>query len=254
MAEQFSGRVTIIDNQGREVFQFDAGFAVLDLGAQGNEGDLRLRGDDGEPKIHLDGGRQLVNVTNAAGVTVFRFDAENALLDLGPSLGGAGNEADLRIFGGDGEVKIHLDGGSGDIRLTGADCAEQFDAEESQEAEPGTVMTIGEEGRLRPCTEAYDRRVAGVVSGAGSFHSGIVLDSRQGRGRRAPVALTGKAYCRVDASHSPVEVGDLLTTSATVGHAMKATDPSRAFGATLGKALQPLGASIGLIPILVALQ
>ena len=70
MAEQFSGRVTIIDGQGREVFQFDAGFAVLDLGARGNEGDLRLRGDDGEPKIHLDGGRQLVNVTNAAGVTV----------------------------------------------------------------------------------------------------------------------------------------------------------------------------------------
>ena len=142
MAEQFSGRVTIIDGQGREVFQFDAGFAVLDLGARGNEGDLRLRGDDGEPKIHLDGGRQLVNVTNAAGVTVFRFDAEHALLDLGPSLGGAGNEADLRIFGGDGEVKIHLDGGSGDIRLTGADCAEHFDAEESQEAEPGSVMTL----------------------------------------------------------------------------------------------------------------
>ena len=31
-------------------------------------------------------------------------------------------------------------------------------------------------------------------------------------------------------------------------------DPSRAFGATLGKALQPLGAGVGLIPILVALQ
>ena len=35
---------------------------------------------------------------------------------------------------------------------------------------------------------------------------------------------------------------------------MKATDPSRSFGATLGKALQPLGAGVGLIPILVALQ
>jgi hypothetical protein len=199
MAEQFSGRVTIVDGQGREVFVFDAGFALLDLGAQGNEGDLRLRGDDGE-------------------------------------------------------VKIHLDAGMGDIRLTGADCAENFDAEESQEFERGSVMTIGEGGRLRPCTEAYDRRVAGVVSGAGSFHSGIILDSWHGRGRRTPVALTGKVYCRVDAGHSPVEVGDLLTTSATAGHAMKATDPSRAFGATLGKALQSLDAGIGLIPILVALQ
>src|SRR3712207_8139991 len=52
-----------------------------DIGAEGNEGDLRLRGDDGESKIHLDGGRQLLNITNAAGVTVFRFDASNSLLD-----------------------------------------------------------------------------------------------------------------------------------------------------------------------------
>ena len=96
MSEQFSGRVTVVDGSQREVFAFDSTFAVLDLGAQGNEGDLRVRGDDGAPKIHLDGGRQLVTVTNAAGVTVLRFDASHSLLDLGPSLGGAGAEADLR--------------------------------------------------------------------------------------------------------------------------------------------------------------
>jgi hypothetical protein len=95
--------------------------------------------------------------------------------------------------------------------------------------------------------------VAGVVSGAGGFRSGIVMDSRHGQ-RRTPVALSGKVYCRVDAGYAPVEAGDLLTTSATLGHAMKATDPSRAFGATLGKALQPLGSGSALIPILVALQ
>jgi hypothetical protein len=56
LSEQFSGWVTIVDAQGREVFNFDSRFAVLDIGAIGNEGDLRLRGDDGESKIHLDGG------------------------------------------------------------------------------------------------------------------------------------------------------------------------------------------------------
>jgi hypothetical protein len=254
MSEQFSGRVIILDSQGREVFAFDSQFAVLDIGALGNEGDLRLRGNDGESKIHLDGGRQLLNITNEAGVTVFRFDASHSVLDLGPSLGGQGAEADLRIFGADGQAKIHLDGNTGDIRLIGADCAEEFDIDESQVVEPGSVMTIGEEGRLRSCTEAYDRRVAGVVSGAGSYHSGIVMDSRHGRFHRTSVALTGKVYCRIDAEHCPIEVGDLLTTSRTVGHAMKATDPSRAFGATLGKALEPLTAGTGLIPILVALQ
>lgn len=254
MSEQFSGRVTIIDSQGREVFTFDSQFAVLDLGAVGNEGDLRLRGDDGEAKIHLDGGRQLVNITNAAGVTVFRFDAEHSVLDLGPSLGGAGAEADLRIYGADGQAKIHLDGDTGDIRLIGADCAEEFDFDESGTADPGSVMTIGAAGRLTSCTQAYDRKVAGVVSGAGAYHSGIVMDSREGSRRRTAVALTGKVYCKVDAAHGRIDAGDLLTTSVTVGHAMKATDPARAFGAILGKALQPLGNGAGLVPILVTLQ
>ena len=253
MPEQFSGQVTVVDSQGRQVFAFDPQAAVLDLGAQGNEGDLRLRGNDGESKIHLDGGGQELLVTNAAGVVVFRFQATHALLDLGPSGGVPGPEADLRLWGEDGTVKIHLDGGSGDIRLAGADCAEDFDTDESQQFDPGSVMTIGVGGRIRPCTEAYDHRVAGVVSGAGGFRSGIVMDSRHGQ-RRTPVALSGKVYCRVDAGYAPVEAGDLLTTSATLGHAMKATDPSRAFGAILGKALQPLGTGTALIPILVALQ
>lgn len=254
MSEQFSGVVTVLDGNKREVFRFDSGFAVLDIGAVGNEGDLRLRGDDGESKIHLDGGRQLINVTNAAGVTVFRFDAVHSVLDLGPSLGGAGAEADLRIYGADGQVKIHLDGNTGDIRLVGADCAEEFDIDAAKTVERGSVLSIGDRGCLRPCTIPYDKGVAGVISGAGGFRSGIVLDSRPGQSHRAPVALTGKAYCRVDAGPAPVEAGDLLTTSATVGHAMKAADPARAFGSVLGKALAPLPSGSGLIPVLVSLQ
>jgi hypothetical protein len=58
----------------------------------------------------------------------------------------------------------------------------------------------------------------------------------------------------VDARYSPIEVGDLLTTSPTLGHAMKATDSQKAFGSVIGKALSPLVAGQGLIPILIALQ
>jgi hypothetical protein len=100
VSELFSRRVTIVDGSQREVFAFDAAFAVLDIGAQGNEGDLHIRRDDGEPKIHLDGGRQLINVTNAAGVTVLRFDASHSLLDLGAQsrwCGRRGRSADLRL-------------------------------------------------------------------------------------------------------------------------------------------------------------
>jgi hypothetical protein len=50
------------------------------------------------------------------------------------------------------------------------------------------------------------------------------------------------------------KVGDLLTTAPTPGHAMKADDPLKAFGAVIGKALRPLPDGQGLIPVLIALQ
>ena len=151
------------------------------------------------------------------------------------------------FFEGDVEV-------TGDIRLTHADCAEDFNIGTDVTVEPGTVMVLGEEEALLPSQRAYDKRVAGVVSGAGDYKPGIVLDTQQTESNRQPIALLGKAYCKVDASYAPIEVGDLLTTAPTLGHAMKASDPLKAFGAVIGKALRPLAQGQGLIPILIALQ
>jgi hypothetical protein len=142
----------------------------------------------------------------------------------------------------------------GDVVLTGADCAEQFDIANAELVEPGTVMALGEDGVLEESQSAYDKRVAGVISGAGSYKPGIVLGQQGSQPNRKPIALVGRVYCKVDAQYGAVETGDLLTTSPTPGHAMKAQDPLRAFGAVLGKALRPLRAGKGLIPILVALQ
>lgn len=142
----------------------------------------------------------------------------------------------------------------GELFLASADCAEDFDLAQAEEIEPGTVVVIDAHGALRQSRQAYDRRVAGVVSGAGDFRPGIVLDKQSSRANRAPVALVGKVFCKVDAGHGPIEVGDLLTTSATPGHAMKASDPASAFGAVIGKALRPLATGRGLVPILIALQ
>jgi hypothetical protein len=64
----------------------------------------------------------------------------------------------------------------------------------------------------------------------------------------------GKVYCWVDAVSGAIQVGDLLTTSPTPGHAMKAIDRERAFGAVIGKALRPWVEGRGLIPVLLALQ
>jgi hypothetical protein len=151
------------------------------------------------------------------------------------------------LFEGDVEV-------TGDIRLLNADCAEDFNVSAVASVEPGTVMVLGEEEVLLPSHQAYDKRVAGVISGAGSYKPGIVLDKQKSQQRRLPVALLGKVFCKVDAQFGAVAVGDLLTTSSTPGHAMRVDDPMKAFGAVIGKALRPLKEGQELIPILIALQ
>jgi hypothetical protein len=59
---------------------------------------------------------------------------------------------------------------------------------------------------------ASDKKVAGVVSGAGSYGPGIILDKQNSQDCRGLVALVGKVYRTVDAQYSPGDVGDLLTT------------------------------------------
>lgn len=143
---------------------------------------------------------------------------------------------------------------TGDIELANADCAEDFDIAAGSAAEPGTVMVLDDESKLQESVHPYDKRVVGVVSGAGNYRPGLVLDKQQSRSSRKPIALLGKAFCKVDAQFGAIKVGDLLTTSPTAGHAMRVADPLKAFGAVIGKALRPLPKGQGLVPILITLQ
>lgn len=141
----------------------------------------------------------------------------------------------------------------GDIQLIGGDLAEQFGVVGEVTADPGSVVVLAGDDSVRVSDQPYDRRVAGVVSGAGCYRPGLVLD-RQADANRRPLALTGKVWCKIDADCAPVDLGDMLTTSPTPGHAMRAGDPARAFGAVIGKALGSLRSGRALLPVLVALQ
>jgi hypothetical protein len=147
---------------------------------------------------------------------------------------------------------------SGDVILvnpSASDIAEDFDVEDEQtNLEPGTVLVINPEGKLCASRLPYDTRVAGVVSGAGDFRPGVVLQRVSSPTPRSPIALLGKVFCKVDASFGGITGGDLLTTSETPGYAMKASDRSRALGAIIGKALASLNSGRGLIPIMVTVR
>jgi hypothetical protein len=188
---------------------------------------------------------------NPHGGGVFGANDQGGFGVIGVSDGGIGVSGKGGRLAGrfEGDVEV-----TGDIRLPNADCAEEFATAETTCTEPGTVMVLGVDGALVESCSPYDRRAAGVVSGAGGLRPAIVLDRRPPHENRTPIALVGKAFCKVDATYAAIEVGDLLTTSATPGHAMKAADPTKAFGAVIGKALRPLASGKGLIPILIALQ
>ncbi len=172
-----------------------------------------------------------------------------------------------------GQFKVHAPGGalfhtgtnalyaSGEMScgtLTirgGADLAEPFALSE-ETIEPGAVVVIDPDrpGRLKLSTTAYDHKVAGIVSGAGGVQPGISMIQAEKLEGGRNVALSGRVYALVDATQHAVRPGDLLTTSDTPGHAMKAVNSALAPGAVLGKAMTPLAGERGLVLVLVSLQ
>jgi hypothetical protein len=180
--------------------------------------------------------------TGRAGVQGNSLSTGVAVLGTSSGPGAAGR------FEGNVEV-------TGDIVLINKeDLSEDFEITSDQRPDSGAVMVIDSQGRLTECRLPYDKRVAGVIAGHGEFRPAIVLGRQASEQERLPIALVGKVSCKVDASYSPIDIGDLLTTSRTPGHAMRAIDSSRAFGAVIGKALRSLAKGRGHIPILVALQ
>lgn len=144
--------------------------------------------------------------------------------------------------------------------IGGSDLAEPFDVHHGDVApRPGMVVCIDTEhaGDLVVSSTAYDRTVAGVISGAGGVNPGMIM-RQEGTAVASgthPVALTGrvKVYCQ--AHDEPIQPGDLLTTSDTPGHAMRVSDHSRATGAIIGKAMSALAAGErGLVLVLVNLH
>ena len=178
---------------------------------------------------------------NGAGVVGF---SENGTAVFGRSTNGLAGDFE-------GRVRVHVLQISG-----GSDLAERFAVSGDETIEPGTVMVIDPDnpGHLMPSNSAYDRKVAGVVSGAGDVQPGLTLHQEGVLEGDTVVAIAGRVYVMADASNGAIAPGDLLTTSNTPGHVMKATDLDLAQGAIIGKAMTELESGTGLVLLLVNLQ
>ncbi len=247
-----AGSLQLLNAVGKMVAVFEADQSMISLyAAAGAAGPFNTLG--AQLQSNPDGS---LTLTNGAGVNTIRLSGKGA----SGWFGAPGVDGDVLVFGADAKgtaaanAAVWIKGATGDVILQNADCAEDFEVQDNADIEPGVVLSLSDDGPLALSTVPYDRKVAGVISGAGGLRPGIVLGRSANATNRWPIALSGKVFCKADAQHSPIGVGDLLTTSPTPGHAMAARDHRRAFGAVIGKALAPLKSGTGLLPILIALQ
>ena len=264
-AGQFrGGNVSFLDAAGNAEMTFEdnanAGAGVFRMyDSNGTTTTVRIVGDE----LGNDGAQ--LDMYDDSGTNTVTIDAENtdeggALVQLRDGDGSSTITLDADYFNG-GNSRIITD----EIQLNGSDLAEHFDVAPAPSmagaasAAPvaGTVVCIdpAAPGRLVVCSAAYDRTVAGVISGAGGVRPGIYM-SQPGTlaDGEHPVAIAGRVYVQADAAHGPIRPGDLLTTTATPGHAMLAADGQRSQGAILGKAMSALEEGTGLVLVLVSLQ
>lgn len=183
-----------------------------------------------------------ITCTNDVNVATFVTDTVNPRV-------GIGTTAPIATLDVNGTTRTRV------LQIVGADLAEKFPISGGR-VEPGTVMEIdpANPGLLRQSQGAYSQRVAGVVSGANDFPAGAILGNLPGHDDAPPIALSGRVWTWCDASEAAIAPGDLLTTSDTPGHAMKAADRDQAHGAVIGKAMSSLKSGRGLVLVLVNLQ
>lgn len=115
-----ANNLKMLDNGGREVYQFSSSSAALFIGASGNEGDLIVKDGAGREVMHMNGSNAALYIgasgnegdliiKDGAGREVMHFDSNNAVLYLGAN----GNEGDLSIRNNSGNETARIDGQTG---------------------------------------------------------------------------------------------------------------------------------------------
>jgi len=115
---------------------------------------------------------------------------------------------------------------TGQLQATYGDLAEFYEGD--QDYAPGTVLVFGGDKEVTTTDIINDTRSAGVVTTDPAY-----VMNREQKGIAVCIALAGRVPCKVVGR---VKKGDMLTTSATPGYAVKALTPT--LGAVIGKALE----------------
>ena len=167
---------------------------------------------------------------------------------------------------GDTTMVLHTDyDNTGDSRIItddlaingGSDLAELFDiTDNDSEVIPGAIVCIDpiSPGKLMLSQQAYDQKVAGVISGANAIKPGILMAQKESIASGSNhVTLSGRTYVRVNTTNGKIKVGDFITSSDRPGEGMRATNYRKSEGAIIGKAMTTLDEGSGYVLVLITL-
>lgn len=200
---------------------------------------LRLNGGGKESRIEVATNFPTTGRSNPAGIVYYEVPGEEFHMFGGNIIG----DSPQRDIGTDqykwrniyaaGTVKM------GVAEITGGDVAEARHSTTGDQLNKGSVVVFDEKekGKVRLTNKSYDKKVAGVISGAGKYYAGITLLQEELQKGAMPIAQIGTVEVL---TIGPVEVGDLLTTSEIEGYAKVATDAIRGIGCVIGKATTTL--------------
>ncbi len=113
-----------------------------------------------------------------------------------------------------------------------------------QKPEEGDVLIAAGEEKVTLSSKSYDSRVLGAVT----TDPGVVMSAENAGDDAVRIGLAGRIPVKVSGENGSIKAGDLLTTSDTLGHAMKAT--ARSVG-IIGVALEDFNGSTGKIMMLI---
>ncbi len=194
------GRIISDPNySGSDIFLTSNDAVVVELDTDGN-------GEDADFSIEDKDSNTIFNFDESGEFSLFEPGVGEMIEMVTTELGTDGAQITLRNNAGQATIVLDAEyNAGGDGRITtevlqitgGSDLSEQFDIGASTNAQPqaGYVVSIDLDnpGELVVSSHAYDRTVAGVVSGAGGVNTGMLMgQTGSAADGRFPVALTGR--------------------------------------------------------------